>query len=176
MSSRYQTTCLQIDPTAYIAPGAALVGAVTIGRAASVWFNATLRGDMAPITIGEESNIQDNCVVHVDHDAPARIGARVTMGHGAIVHAATIEDEVLVAMKAVVLSGCHVGRRSLIGAGAVVPEGTRIPEGSLVLGVPARVVRPLRPEEIERVMKNAQSYVELAAAYRSGALGAEGRP
>jgi carbonic anhydrase/acetyltransferase-like protein (isoleucine patch superfamily) len=175
MSSRYQATCLQIDPTAYVAPGAALVGAVALGRASSVWFNATLRGDMAPITIGEESNIQDNCVVHVDHEAPARLGARVTMGHGAIVHAAIIEDEVLVAMKAVVLSGCHVGRRSLIGAGAVVPEGTRIPEGSLVLGVPARVVRPLRPEEIERVMKNAQSYVDLAAAYRSGALGSGGR-
>jgi len=172
MSSRYQATSLQIDPTAFVAPGAALVGAVTLGRAASVWFNATLRGDMAPITIGEESNIQDNCVVHVDHGAPARLGARVTMGHGAIVHAATIEDEVLVAMKAVVLSGCHVGRRSIIGAGAVVPEGTRIPAGSLVLGLPARVVRPLRPEEIERVMQNAQSYVELAAAYRSGALGA----
>lgn len=166
----YFDTRLQIDPTAYVAPGAALLGDITLGRDASVWFNATLRGDMAPIVIGEESNIQDNCVVHVDHGQPARLGARVTMGHGAIVHAATIEDEVLVAMKAVVLSGCYVGRRSLIGAGAVVPEGTRIPEGSLVLGVPAKVVRPLRPDEVERVVRNARSYVELATAYRSGVV------
>ncbi|HKQ96319.1 MAG TPA: gamma carbonic anhydrase family protein [Candidatus Polarisedimenticolia bacterium] len=165
-----------IDPTAFIAPGAALVGDVAIGAGASVWFNATLRGDLEAIVIGAESNVQDNCVVHVDVGQPARIGARVTLGHGAIVHAATIEDEVLVAMKAVVLSGCHVGTGSLIGAGAVVPEGTRIPPGSLVLGVPGRVVRPLRPEESERVRRNAQSYVELAAAYRAGDFDAKERP
>jgi carbonic anhydrase/acetyltransferase-like protein (isoleucine patch superfamily) len=160
-----------IDPTAFVAPGAALVGDVTLGAGASVWYNATLRGDLEAIVVGAESNIQDNCVVHVDVDQPARIGARVTLGHGAIVHAATIEDDVLVAMKAVVLSGCHVGTGSLIGAGAVVPEGTRIPPGSLVLGVPGRVVRPLRPDESERVRRNARSYVDLAAAYRAGAFG-----
>jgi carbonic anhydrase/acetyltransferase-like protein (isoleucine patch superfamily) len=160
-----------IDPTAFVAPGAALVGDVTLGAGASVWYNATLRGDLEAIVVGAESNIQDNCVVHVDVDQPARIGARVTLGHGAIVHAATIEDDVLVAMKAVVLSGCHVGTGSLIGAGAVVPEGTRIPPGSLVLGVPGRVVRPLRPDESERVRRNARSYVDLAAAYRVGAFG-----
>ena len=176
MSPAYESTRLQIDPTAYVAPNAALVGAVTLGARASVWFQATVRGDMAPIVIGEESNVQDNCVIHVDRGAPTRLGARVTMGHGAIVHAAEIEDEVLVAMKAVVLSGCRVGRRSLVGAGAVVPEGTRIPEGSLVLGVPARVVRPLKPEEIERVLRNAQSYVDLAAAYRDGSIVPPERP
>ena len=170
MGSRYQATCLQIDPTAYVAPGAALVGAITLGRSTSVWFNATLRGDMAPITIGEESNIQDNCVVHVDHNAPARLGARVTLGHGAIVHASTIEDDVLIAMKAVILSGCHIGRNCLVGAGAVVPEGTVIPEGSLVLGVPGRVVRALRADEIERIHRNARAYVELSRAYREGAI------
>ena len=163
-----------IDPTAFVAPGAALVGDVAIGASASVWFNATLRGDLEAIVVGEESNIQDNCVVHVDVDQPAIIGARVTLGHGAIVHAATIEDEVLVAMKAVVLSGCHVGTGSLIGAGAVLPEGMRVPPGSLVLGVPGRVVRPLRPEESERVRRNARSYVELAAAYRAGGFAAGG--
>jgi carbonic anhydrase/acetyltransferase-like protein (isoleucine patch superfamily) len=99
----------------------------------------------------------------------------VTLGHGAIVHAATIEDEVLVAMKAVVLSGCRVGARCIIGAGAVVPEGTTIPAGSLVLGVPGRVVRPLKPEEIDRVRKNALSYVELASAYRTAAAPAGGK-
>jgi carbonic anhydrase/acetyltransferase-like protein (isoleucine patch superfamily) len=169
-------TRLALDPTAWVAPGAALIGDVTLGRASSVWFNATVRGDLAPVVIGDESNIQDNCVVHVDEGMPARIGARVTLGHGAIVHAAVIEDEVLVAMKAVVLSGCHVGTGSLIGAGAVVPEGTRIPPGSLVLGLPARVVRSLRPDELERVRVNARSYVELAAAYRGAAAGAAGRP
>jgi carbonic anhydrase/acetyltransferase-like protein (isoleucine patch superfamily) len=108
---------------------------------------------------------------------PARIGERVTLGHGAIVHGAEIEDDVLVAMRAVVLSGCRVGRDSLIGAGAVVPEDTTIPAGSLVLGIPGRVVRPLRPEEIERIHKNAQSYVDLARAYREGRIRLpEGRP
>jgi len=160
-----------IDPSAFVAPGAALVGDVTIGPGASVWYNATLRGDLEAIVIGADSNVQDNCVVHVDVDQPARIGARVTLGHGAIVHAATIEDEVLVAMKAVVLSGCVVGTGSLIGAGAVLPEGMLVPPGSLVLGVPGRVVRPLKPEESERVRRNARSYVELAAAYRAGAFG-----
>jgi carbonic anhydrase/acetyltransferase-like protein (isoleucine patch superfamily) len=170
----YHATRLEIDPTAYVAPGAALVGRVTLGRHASVWFHATLRGDLAPIVIGAESNVQDACVVHVDSGRPARIGDRVTLGHGAIVHASVIEDDVLVAMKAVVLSGCHVGRRTLIGAGAVLPEGTRVPEGSLVLGVPGRVVRSLRPDEIERIHVNARSYVELARAYREGAVRPQG--
>jgi carbonic anhydrase/acetyltransferase-like protein (isoleucine patch superfamily) len=169
-------TRLSIDPTAFVAPGAALVGSVSLGRSASVWFNATLRGDLDEVTVGDESNIQDNCVVHVDVGMPARIGARVTLGHGAIVHAAVIEDEVLVAMKAVVLSGCHVGRGSLIGTGAVVPEGTKVPPGSLVLGVPGRVMRPLRPDEAERVRRNAESYVALAAAYRRAAASGTGAP
>lgn len=168
MSSKFCQTKLTIDPTAWVAPGAALVGEVTIGARASVWFQATVRGDMAPAEIGEESNVQDGCVLHVERQGPVRLGRRVTVGHGAIVHGAVVEDEVLVAMKAVVLSGCHIGRHSIIGAGAVVPEGTRVPEGSLVLGVPGKVVRPLKPEEIERVVRNAASYVELAAAYRAG--------
>jgi carbonic anhydrase/acetyltransferase-like protein (isoleucine patch superfamily) len=159
---------ISIDPTAYVAPGAALVGTVTLGPRSSVWFHVTLRGDIAPIRVGADSNIQDGAVVHVDRDAPALLGQRVTLGHGAIVHASTIEDDVLVAMKAVVLSGCHVGRHSLIGAGAVLPEGTRVPEGSLVLGVPGKVIRPLTAEEIERVHRNAADYVELARAYRQG--------
>jgi carbonic anhydrase/acetyltransferase-like protein (isoleucine patch superfamily) len=170
MSGDYRATRLQIDPTAYVAPGAALAGEISVGRDASIWFNASLRGDLEPIVIGAQSNVQDGCVVHVDHGRPTRIGDRVTVGHGAIVHAAVIEDDVLIAMKAVVLSGCHVGRNSLVGAGAVLPEGTRIPEGSLVLGVPGRVVRPLRPEEIERIHANARSYVDLARAYRDGVI------
>ena len=168
MAPSYRATRLEIDPTAYVAPGAALVGEVSLGRNASVWFHATVRGDMEPIAIGAESNIQDGCVVHVDRGRPTRIGARVTVGHGAIVHASVIEDDVLVAMKAVILSGCQIGRHTLVGAGAVVPEGTRVPEGSLVLGVPGRVVRALRAEEIERIEANARAYVDLARAYREG--------
>jgi carbonic anhydrase/acetyltransferase-like protein (isoleucine patch superfamily) len=168
--STLHPTRLQIDPTAYVAPGAVLVGEVSLGADASVWFHTTVRGDLAPITIGAESNIQDGCVVHVDRGLPARIGDRVTVGHGAVVHAAIIEDDVLVAMQAVVLSGCRVGRNCLIGAGAVLPEGTEVPAGSLVLGVPGRVVRALRPEEIQRVHDNACSYVNLARAYRDGAI------
>lgn len=170
MNAGYRVTRIQIDPTAYVAPGATLAGEVSVGRDASIWFNASLRGDLEPIVIGAQSNVQDGCVVHVEHGRAARIGDRVTVGHGAIVHAAVIEDDVLIAMNAVVLSGCHVGRNSLVGAGAVVPEGTRIPEGSLVLGVPGRVVRPLRPEEIERIHANARSYVDLARAYRDGVI------
>ncbi len=170
MASAYLATRLEIDPTAYVAPGAALVGEVHVGRSASIWFHVTLRGDGAPIAIGAETNVQDGAVVHVDPGRPTQIGDRVTLGHGAIVHASVIEEDVLVAMKAVVLSGCRVGRHCLIGAGAVVPEGTEIPSGSLVLGVPARVVRPLRPEEIERIHANASSYVDLARAYRDGRI------
>src|SRR6185503_9896905 len=170
MPTTYRATKLTIDPTAFIAPGAALVGEVTVCRDASVWFQATLRGDMEPITLGAESNVQDGCVVHVDHGRPTIIGDRVTLGHGAIVHASVIEDDVLVAMKAVILSGCHVGRNCLVGAGAVVPEGTVVPDGSLVLGVPGRVVRALRPDEIERVHTNARAYVDLSRAYKSGVI------
>jgi carbonic anhydrase/acetyltransferase-like protein (isoleucine patch superfamily) len=166
--SGYCATRLAIDPSVWVAPGASIVGEVTLGARSSVWFQATLRGDLAPITVGEESNIQDGCVLHVEKDGPVRLGSRVTLGHGAIVHGAVVEDEVLVAMKAVVLSGCHVGSRTVVGAGAVLPEGTRVPPGSLVLGVPGRVVRPLREDEIERIRTNAQSYVRLAAAYRNG--------
>src|SRR5712691_11794630 len=166
----YRPTRLTLDPTAFIAPGAALVGEVSVGRNASVWFNATIRGDLEPVAIGAESNVQDACVVHVDRGRPTRLGDRVTLGHGAIVHASVVEDDVLVAMKAVVLSGCHIGRHCLVGAGAVVPEGTRVPEGSLVLGVSGRVVRALCPDEIERIHANARAYVELSRAYREGAV------
>jgi carbonic anhydrase/acetyltransferase-like protein (isoleucine patch superfamily) len=166
----FRATRLTIDPTAFIAPGAVLVGEVGVGRNASIWFNATLRGDMEPITIGAESNVQDACVVHVDRGRPTKIGDRVTLGHGAIVHASVVEDDVLIAMKAVILSGCHIGRHSLIGAGAVVPEKMRVPEGSLVFGIPGRVVRPLSPEEIERIHANARDYVELSRSYRDGVI------
>jgi carbonic anhydrase/acetyltransferase-like protein (isoleucine patch superfamily) len=174
LSTRHRPTKIAVDPTAYVAPGAALLGEVTVGRRASIWFHATVRGDLEPVTIGAESNVQDGCVIHVDRDRPTRIGERVTLGHGAIVHAATVGDECLIAMRAVILSGCVIGRHCLIGAGAVLPEGTSVPEGSLVLGLPGRVARPLRPEEIERIRDNARAYVDLARVYLDGALGGPG--
>ena len=160
----------RIDPQAWVAPGATVVGDVEIGRDVSIWFHATVRGDVAPIAIGVGSNIQDACVVHADHGIPTNIGASVTVGHGAIVHGSIIGDNVLVAMGSVVLSGCRVGRDSLIGAGAVLSEGTEVPEGSLVLGVPGRVIRALRPDEILRLRENARTYVELTRSYREGAI------
>ncbi len=160
----------RIDSQAWIAPGATVVGDVEIARDVSVWFHATLRGDVAPIAIGEGTNIQDACVVHADHGMPTNIGASVTVGHGAIVHGSIIGDNVLVAMGSVVLTGCRVGRDSMIGAGAVLPEGMEVPVGSLVLGVPGRVVRALRPDEIGRVRENARTYMELARSYREGAI------
>jgi carbonic anhydrase/acetyltransferase-like protein (isoleucine patch superfamily) len=156
-----------IDETAYIAPASSIVGDVRIGPRASVWFAAVLRGDMEPIEIGAESNVQDGCVIHTDWDMPAILGERVTMGHGAIVHASEVHDETLIAMRATVLSGCVIGRHCLVGAGAVVPEGTKVPDGSLVLGVPGRVIRPLKPEEIDRVVKNAADYVTLGAEHKA---------
>jgi carbonic anhydrase/acetyltransferase-like protein (isoleucine patch superfamily) len=164
-------TRLQIDPSAFIAPGAVVVGQVSIGPGSSVWYHATLRGDMAPVRVGAQSNIQDGAVVHVHDDHPASIGDRVVVGHRAIVHGASVEDEVLIGMGAILLNGSRVGARSLVGAGAVVPEGFAVPEGSLVLGVPARVVRPLRTDEIERIRANALQYVEYARRYRAGELG-----
>jgi len=161
-------TRLDIAPSVYVAPGAVLVGDVSIAAESSIWFQVTVRGDVAPIVIGARSNIQDGSVVHVDRGQPTHIGDRVTLGHGAMVHASEIGDDVLIAMRAVVLSGCRIGRNSLIGAGAVLPEGLQVPEGSLVLGVPGKIVRALRPDEIDRIHDNAASYVELARAYRDG--------
>jgi carbonic anhydrase/acetyltransferase-like protein (isoleucine patch superfamily) len=125
-----------IHPSAFIAPGAVVLGDVTLGRDASIWYNCVVRGDMAPIRIGEETNIQDLTVVHVDEGVPCTVGRRVGVGHRAILHGCTIEDEVLVGMGAVLLNGVSVGSGSVVGAGAVLPEGMHVPVGSLVLGVP----------------------------------------
>ncbi len=174
MNRTFHSSKLILDQTVFVAPGATLVGDVTIGRHASVWFHATVRGDVAPISIGAESNVQDGCVIHVDSGCPTRIGERVTMGHGAIVHGSEVSDDVIIGMRAVVLSNCRVGRHSLVGSGAVLSEGTIVPEGSLVLGIPARVVRTLRSEEIERIHENARIYVDLARAYREGTISIPG--
>jgi len=156
------------DASNFIAPSAEVIGDVTLGKGASVWFNATVRGDVNRIRIGAETNIQDNAVVHVTKGtAPTVIGAGVTVGHGAVVHGCTIEDNVLVGMGAVLLDHCVIGRDSIVGARALVTQGTKIPPRSLVLGSPARVVRELTDEEVVRIGAYAKNYLEYSAIYRA---------
>lgn len=159
-----------IHPTAFIAAGAVVLGDVTLGRDASIWYNCVVRGDMAPIVIGDETNIQDLTMVHVDEGVPCTVGRRVGVGHRAILHGCTIEDEVLVGMGAVLLNGVSVGRGSVIGAGAVLTEGMRAPAGSLVLGVPARVARPVDEALAARVRRTWEHYVAEARRHRAGAV------
>lgn len=155
-----------IAPDAFVARTAVLRGEVSVGARASVWYNAVVRGDLAPVEIGDDSNIQDGAIVHVEVDGPAIVGRRVTVGHMALVHAATIEDDCLIGMGSMVLSGARVGRHSIIGAGALVKEGWQVPPRSLVLGVPGRIVRAVNDGEIERIDRNWSVYVEYAAQHR----------
>lgn len=145
-----------------------IVGDVTIGENCGVWPNAVIRGDEAPIIIGKNSNVQDCCVIHVTTDTPTRIGCNVSLGHGCIVHGATVEDNVIVGMKAAVLNRAVIGRGSVVAAGAVVKEGAIIPPGSLVAGVPAKVVREADPSLEQYAIKNAETYVSLAKRHKSG--------
>jgi carbonic anhydrase/acetyltransferase-like protein (isoleucine patch superfamily) len=149
----------------WVAPNATVVGDVTLGPKSSVFYGAVLRGDIARILVGEGSNIQDNAVVHLADDLDAVIGAWCTIGHSAIVHACTIEDEVLIGMGATILDGARIGTRSIIAAGAVVPPRKVIPPGSMVMGTPAKVVRTLTPEEQAEVRVWAEKYVHVSAAH-----------
>jgi carbonic anhydrase/acetyltransferase-like protein (isoleucine patch superfamily) len=152
----------------FIHPLAIVIGNVTLGARVSVWPTAVIRGDTDAITIGDDSNVQDGSVVHVDHGVPTTIGKRVAVGHRAIVHGATIEDDCLIAMGAILLNGVHVGSGSIVGAGAVCREGMRIPPNSLVLGVPGRVVRETTDAERDRIRKTVESYVALQEEHRAG--------
>jgi len=140
-----------VHPTAYVAPNATIVGDVRVADGASVWFGCVLRGDNAAITIGARTNVQDLTVIHADVGQPCTLGEDVTVGHRAVLHGATVEDGALVGIGAIVLNGAVVGREALVGAGALVPERMIIPPRRLALGVPARVVRELTDEEIERL-------------------------
>jgi carbonic anhydrase/acetyltransferase-like protein (isoleucine patch superfamily) len=157
-----------IHPTAFIHPEAFVCGDVTLGAGVSVWPGAVLRGDSAPITIGASSNVQDGVVIHVDPGLPCTIGARVTIGHRAVVHGATVEDDCLVAIGAIVLNHVVVGRGSLIGAGAVCSEGMVIPPNSLVLGVPGKVVRAMDETLRARASSGVAAYMALAERHRRG--------
>ncbi len=169
--ARYLDTAPAIHPTAFVAPGAAVIGAVTLGEESSVWFQTVLRADINRITIGPRSNVQDGAVVHLADDFGTSVGELVTVGHKAILHACTVADEVLVGMGAIILDGAEVGARSIIGAGALVTGGKKIPPGSLVLGSPGKVVRVLSLEEQAGIRLWAEKYVALARAYRARAGG-----
>jgi len=155
-------------PSVFIAPTAAVMGDVDLAEDASIWYQAVLRGDIAPIRIGARSNIQDLTMVHVDAGAPCTIGADVTVGHGCILHGCTVEDECLIGMGSILLNGVRVGTGSIIGAGALVTEGREIPPGSLVMGVPAKVVRPIDKELRARIRLSADHYVILAGLHSQG--------
>lgn len=145
-----------------------VLGDVTLGPRSSVWYGAVLRGDMAAIVVGEDTNLQDGTIVHVDLGKPARIGARVGVGHRAILHACTVADDCLIGMGAILLNDVHIGAGSVVAAGAVVPEGTRVPPGSLVVGVPARVTRAVDAELRARIRHTWEHYVAEAERHRRG--------
>ncbi len=158
----------EIDSTAFVHDDAIVIGRVSVGARASVWPTAVVRADSEVVSIGAESNVQDGAVLHADPGYPAVVGERVAIGHRAIVHGATVEDDCLIGMGAIVLNGARVGRGSLIGAGAVCTEGMEIPANSVVLGVPARVVRETTPAMRERIAKTVRAYLELSEAHRGG--------
>ena len=158
-----------IDESAFIAENAAVIGDVTIGKGSSVWYSAVLRGDMCAITIGENSNIQDNATVHVGMKEPAVIGNGVTVGHNALVHGAVIKDNALLGMGSVVLDGAVIGENSIVAAGAVVTAKTVVPPNSLVAGVPASVVKELSPQQIMGNKMNAMGYTTLATKFKKEA-------
>lgn len=149
-----------IDDTVFVADGARIVGEVSLAAGASVWYNAVLRGDSAGVFIGRDSNVQDNVSVHVDSGHPVSVGAKVSIGHNAVVHGCTIGDGTLIGMGAVILSGARIGAGCLIAGGAVVLGETEIPAGSLVAGVPARVRRALSEDERSRLIANADTYLD----------------
>ena len=156
---------LRLHPTAFVAPGAVVVGEVTLGARSGVWFNTVVRADSDRIEVGDDTNLQDNVTVHEDEGSPALIGARVTVGHRAVIHGCTIADDCLIGMGALVLSGAKIGTGSFIGAGALVKEGQEIPPGSLALGAPARVIGPLSDKLRRVIHSSATHYAALARSY-----------
>lgn len=156
---------ITLHETAFVAPNATVVGNVTIEAHASVWFNAVVRAELAHVTIGERSNVQDGAVIHVDEGFPVTLGRNVTVGHRAVVHGATVDENCIVGIGAILLNGCHIGANSIVGAGALVPEGKSFPPNSLLIGAPARVARTITPEQAARITEGADHYVMFGEAY-----------
>ncbi len=146
--------------------GAMVIGDVRLGKNTGVWFNATIRGDMDRVEIGENTNVQDNAVIHTDSGEPTAIGKNVTIGHGAIIHAATVGDGALIGMGSIILNNAEIGEEALIGAGTVVPPGKKVPPRSLAVGNPMKVVKELTDEDISRIHENAGHYVALKDTYQ----------
>ena len=156
-----------IHPSAFVAPQATVLGDITIGAHSSVFFGAVARAEYAPITIGANTNIQDNCVLHTDPAFPLTVGDGVTVGHSAILHGCTVEENALIGMGAIVLNGAVIGKNSIIAAGALIPQNSVIPENSLVIGTPGKVRRAVTAEEIEANRHSAEEYIEVGAMYKS---------
>jgi carbonic anhydrase/acetyltransferase-like protein (isoleucine patch superfamily) len=160
--------CPQVAESAWVAENAQVIGDVQLAPGSSVWFGATLRGDTEPIVVGEGSNIQDGSVLHADRNLPLTIGRHVTVGHQVILHGCTIGDESLIGIGAIVLNGAKIGKNCLVGAGALVTEGKEFPDGSMIIGSPAKAMRQLTPEQIEGLRRSALHYMENAERYRQG--------
>lgn len=156
----------QVHEQAWVAPGAVLAGEVSVGPETGIWYTCVIRADLAPITLGARTNVQDGSVLHADPGFPATIGDGVTIGHRAVVHGCTVEDDVLIGMGAVLMNGVHVGAGSLIAAGAVLTQGTVVPPGSLVAGVPGKVRRELGEAERNSIPLSAAAYVHLLGLHR----------
>jgi len=168
MIRTFQEASPRIHPTAFVHPSSELIGRITISKNASIWPTVVLRGDIERITIGIDSNVQDATVMHTSKGLPVVLGKGVTIGHGAIVHGAKIGDYCLIGMGAILLDGCVIGKECLVGAGALVPEGVRIPPRSLVIGLPGKVARPLKPEELRLLHQRAKDYIRYADQHRKG--------
>lgn len=158
----------QVHPTAFVADSAQVVGRVTLGEGSSVWFNTVIRADNEPMTIGAGSNIQDGSVLHSDTGFPLSVGERVTVGHQVVLHGCTVGDESLIGIGAAVLNGAKIGKHCLVGAGSLVTEGKEFPDGSMILGSPAKVVRQLTPEQIDGLRRSAQHYIANAQRFQAG--------
>lgn len=166
MIMKYKQKIPQIHESCYVSETAVVIGDVTLQRDVSVWFNTVIRADKDHIDIGEGSNIQDNCTLHTDPSHQLRIGKHVTVGHNVVLHGVTIEDECLIGMGAILLNGAKVGKHCIIGAGALVVENQKIPDNSVAIGCPAKVIKNIQASQIQEILENAQHYIALGKEYK----------
>lgn len=166
MIRNYRNQMPEIDPSAFLAETSVVIGRVKLGACVNVWYSAVIRGDEGAIEVGENTNIQDNVTVHAAEDFPVKLGKNITVGHNAIVHGCTVGDGTMIGMGSCILNGAVIGKGCLIGAGALVKENMEIPDHSLVVGVPAKVIRTLDEATIEKIKKNADLYVSLSEEYK----------
>ena len=166
MLKPYKGKMPKLGEGVFVEESAQVIGDVEIGAFSSVWFNAVVRGDVHHIRIGDRTNVQDNCTLHVTKDTyPLIIGSDITIGHNVILHGCTVKDRCLIGMGAIILDNAEIGEDCIVGAGALVTEGMKVPPGSLVLGIPAKAVRAVKPEEKARILKSAQNYIEYSRNY-----------